>query len=1434
MNRTDSSQHDITSDRIFLSVLRTVPNDLTVQVGTESQTRREPMVLRLPSQDGIRGRRMSILQLVLEQLEPLRKVACIALLLGLLSSSVFAQEDGTYVIGGEYSGSASSPNTPENPGVGGMGIVGRVGHEAGETIGRDESITTFDMSPFMFFEETMLFGEGRLFINNSGQAGGSAGIGLRHFFLEKNTIGGLEFFYDRDDSRGGDAFEQFGVSTEIFTEFLDIRGNYYLPFGKKETVLGTVFADGSEMFINNNIQFQTRTTTADALEGGDLMFTVPVPSEFAQSINLELSAGFYNYQARGKSQEQVFGYKLRGDIDLFERLSHMFLEVSNDDTFKTNVVFGADINYRGDQEARPRLGQSQYNRISQYVRRNRHVVARQSTTLNAPQLAINPRTGTPYVVYHVRNNPTPPPGNFPAPVGNGSIDTPFQFINEGIDAAPFGDIVFVHRNSVFDGNIVPNVNATAVLRENLLVLGEGTPLTIPTTGIINEIPVPTVPRFPGETAATNRPILRNITGPAVTMNNNSRFAGFTIENVDGPAILSVGRSNVELNEINITTTTGANGHGIQLTDNTGAFVLENINISSTFGDALQVTGGTANIIFEGTNTIIDPNGFAVFVQNAGGSVNLRDTSITADGTVSGTGNGGRGILVQGTPGFTSTANVTIGSASFTNTNQGMAANPAILIDNHSAGVSFLGDISIDTNNGNGIQIQELAPTGSVSFQGTTSVLNRNGIGVFIPSINEGPDPLNPGARRAGIVTFQDDLIINGTIAGNADPGLFYTSPSGQLNLVGNTTITTSGGTGFEVSGIANTGTVTGQILSSGLITINNTAGNAFQLNDVVKRRFQVDTNGIVVNNRAQTGIFINNYGGRTNLAGTNTIQNQFASTAPGIDIQTNTGVIGLGNTNVLNTVGPVGVIVNNNFSLDRALLLPNETLVQNQVGFSTLSVDGTAALGVQITNNRDVSTGGGVLDITNGQAIDVQNNGLDTLRINIGTVDEVVIPVVTRGHSLTFDEVSATNAAFGIRVLNSTGEFIVTGGNNFDGGTISGMTIAGALFQNTQVADLAFQTYNGNFIGIDANQMIQRVATPLPVLTQQPLPTNAGLTPFLRLDTVAINGSLSEGIRGLNVSTFSLLNSTLTNNGVANNQQQIQLLAGISEIDVDLDGDLDFANYTYTFDRNLITDGGAAAVGNDMILIQALAVIGDGAPLDLIFTNHGVTPNVVGIASNRAVASALNTQWIGDADILIQNNVFRLGAGTTQTGVELNIDGVADVIFDNNSLTAQGDFATGLEFAFTQQADVSVTNNFALDANDNLLNGSGFLFSGFDSNAMAFTFDGVGNNVFIDSNYIQFTRLQSDDTAILFRRIFGPSNVTISNNQVEYPQNFNNGFFVLSNQSGIIFQDVRGVINLDGANNIFNFDQNNAFVIDIQIPPNTFNGTIEINGNPRP
>lgn len=795
-------------------------------------------------------------------------------------------------------------------GVGGMGVMARFGHLAGPTYARTQSLTHVEIAPYMFQDDWFLYGDGRVGLTNNGHLVGSAGAGLRHYSSRGNYVLGAGFFWDRDGSRDED-FEQVVLSTELLSEWLDVRANYYYPTGQKQEIVSTGFAAGSEQFVGNNIVFSTTTTFANSAEGVDMLFSTPIPGEVAEEYNLEASAGWYHFQARGTSLPRVWGWKLRTDCDVAERLLHMFLELTHDDIFDTNLTFGADINYYHHNEPRRRIGSSQFNRMTEWVRRNYTVVAINDTVVNAAQLAINPDTGNPYFIYHVRNVPVPPPPNFPAPLGDGTVDMPFQFINEAQTAAPMADIIFVHADSVYD-------NLPVVLNDNETILGEGVPHFINVQGFASPIPLPRA------TNGVNRPVLQNTIGDAVTLANNSEFSGFSILNTTGSGIVGMNINSANASQNIINTTIGPASHGIFLQNVTGTFLMENNEIINTQGNAFFVQGGTANIVYSGS--IDNTSGFAVNIENNGGAVNMANSTITD--------NGGQGIRVAN-----SSANVTFDDATLAN-----SVGAAVDIQNITGGVSILGDFVIDNPALVAFDVDQVQGGGSVSILGDLTISNRNNIGIDLTNIDG---------------TFNSSGLVNiGPPASGVEAAINFQSSTGTASF-NNIGINGSGGPGINIGDRAGILVNTGATFrATGNTNITGTTGSAIQiLNDTSNELFNV----ISVTNRGDHGIEILNHTGNFTAAGNVTVSNALGSGSSAIDITGSTGTFRFEQVFATGTIAPdPGVNLTNNPA--------------GAIFFGSLSGDSTGTTFLEAVNNLSLSIGSGTVDAVNGRAINMEDN----------------------------------------------------------------------------------------------------------------------------------------------------------------------------------------------------------------------------------------------------------------------------------------------------------------------------------------------------------------------------------------------------------------------------------------------------------------------------
>lgn len=1178
--------------------------------------------------------------------------------------------------------------SPEDAGVGGFGVLGRVGHIAGNTVERNQSITYFDLSPYMFIEETYLFGEGRLFLTNQGKMGGSTGLGVRHYFPERDFVFGASAWYDRDDSRK-EMFEQLGMSLELFSQFMDVRANYYSAIGDNVRELGTSIAPGSAAFTGHNITFATQTQLSTGADMVDLMFTFPVPGEIAQSMNLEASAGWYQIFTPSIDTKNINGYKLRVDADFLDRVVHFYSELTQDSFFDTNIVAGVDVNYWHHLESRPRFGSSQFNRIAQWVRRNRNVVTLDATVTNAAQVAINPNTGVAYNVNHVRNVLVPPPANFPAPAGTGTVDTPFQFIDEAQGGG--ADLIFVHADSVYD-------NRAVVLNDNELVLGEGVIQTIPVQGITQPLPLPRA------TNGANRPILQNTVGAAVTLADNNLFAGFDLNDTQGIGIIGSGIADGAIRDVRITTTTGANTHGVLLQNSSGVITLDNVNITGTEGNAFFVDGGTAAIAYS-SGTITNTSDFAVLIQNNAGSVNMAGT--TTNDT------GGLGVQVIGSSG----AN-TLGRLNLVNTN-----GNALSILNVLGSVSLFNDIDINGATGDAILIQNLA--GSVSGLGAVDILNRNGVGVNLLNV-------------AGTVSFADAVTMGTPNSGLAtEHGINFQSSSGIVRFQ-DININGSFGSGINIGGPLPANVNTGQFSVSGFTTISDTIANGIldpgeDANGnlvldagedsigsailVLNDSSTVNFTGTNISDRGFRGIDIQNHSGTTNFAGLNTISNALNAGDAAVHVGASSGDITFGTVIASDTVGPEpGAWIHDNAGV---------------VTFASLNVESTLTTAVEITSNASVTIQGGTVDATGARGVTMTNN------TSFGVV---------------FDAVSSTNSDFGILVANNIalldhpGSFEVLGDGQLigSGGTVSGHTIAGASFFNVNRVRLGSMEFTGNADGVVSNDLNEFSLIGNEISTS----TGFGIDILDNSEVLIERNNIfdNEGFNQIRIVAaqqlldtdgnlvpydFTIRDNTVSDSAVLGNVGAGDMIA-ISTAGAGNGSAL----------RLLVEDNGRIGAGgaigfasNRFFGDAAFSTVWNGDVLATIQGNHTRMSAFGGEIGFRIVttrASAVN-------DILYTRNVLNDGGGSLDTGLLLDFAG-------STILTINDNFGT-------DASGNPVVDGFTMGDNVN----------GGDT-AIDMTFRATNNSIDISRNFITFNSI--DGTAVLFRTISGPSSVNMDGNSI--------------------------------------------------------------------
>lgn len=275
----------------------------------------------------------------------------------------------------------------------------------------------------------LLFLDTQLLADNEGFLGVNTGLGLRYEWEPLASAIGLHLNYDNRHT-GINTFHQVSFGVEYLSNWINIRGNGYIPIGDEEQ--GT----GQFVFRNHFLLRELET----ALYGGD--FEVEVPLAVRRENRLAAHAGGYHFRHDGA--REIWGWKAGVRAEATENVA-LDLAVSNDAVFDTRVVAGFALHYGGSRRAQDDeigLGLAG-DRMAAPVQRLRNLVV----SREARELARDPVTGHPLFFLHVNQG-----GN-----SDGSFEDPYGTLAEAIADPRFaaGDVIVYDRTSgVFRGDIV--------------------------------------------------------------------------------------------------------------------------------------------------------------------------------------------------------------------------------------------------------------------------------------------------------------------------------------------------------------------------------------------------------------------------------------------------------------------------------------------------------------------------------------------------------------------------------------------------------------------------------------------------------------------------------------------------------------------------------------------------------------------------------------------------------------------------------------------------------------------------------------------------------------------------------------------------------------------------------------------------------------------
>ncbi|MFK7777595.1 MAG: hypothetical protein QM501_05680 [Gimesia sp.] len=911
----------------------------------------------------------------------------IVLAISAMSGTLLAQEEiefSTIIADGNESSGTLDGISSIIPGNG-AGVLFRAGHQAGKTVGLNESISHMEAMPYLFTytknpdDAAMIFGGFRLFRTNRGHLGGSAGMGYRFYNYDTDRIFGVGVYYDRDDS-ATKVFQQVVLSVETMGRYWDANGNFYMPFGNREKLLDVQFNEGSQRFSDFNVLYDQTRTLGTAMRGFDAEFGVPVWGQLAQKHEMRAYAGTYNFTATGT--KDVWGWRGRLQANPVPNVL-MELSVTNDDTFKTNVFFNVTWTFAGRPEWNEMEKSTQMHRMAERVRRNYNVVVEQRKVIDSGLIAINPATGLPWTISHV--------DSLAGIGGTGAVLDPYQTIVQA-QAGPNRDIIFTHAGSEYN-NAAPIVLTAG---DQILGEGQGVDHYINYDGFGSRL-LPNSPLFgsPLRPNSLVRPTFNDTVGDGVILASDSEFSGFILNTPSERGIEGIGVSETVVNYVDVN---NAVEEGIFLSNTTGSLAFDTTNVTNSAGNAFVVDGGNPLIEFE-SGTITNTNaGRAVLIQNTtGGSVNMTGSTILDTDS--------QGVLISNLGGGAVLDNVTITGS----TNEGI----------HVTGGTANAIATFRNTGGQTATIIDSATNASVfveDYQGIfqmngLSIIGRNSTGILVENLS----------GEMNIVG--DASITNGTSLAT-EHGIDINNSTGNISFGGTLGITGSAGEGISFNAGNNTATFS----VSGNTTISGTAAEAFivfndspviTMGDLDLSNTSTGNSVLLIDNAGQGGIT-----GQVSFANA-IVTGTTGATVPTVHILNNSPIVGFSALNVTTD------------SADFPIVAPSVFVENNpgNINFGNLSITANDNLAfIANANTGTISSTGGIITATNAAAIDIQDSNLS-----------MTLTAVFAGPS-TGPDLNVTNGFFlnsaGIRLVRTPGIFAIAGdGVTIDsGGTISGTT----------------------------------------------------------------------------------------------------------------------------------------------------------------------------------------------------------------------------------------------------------------------------------------------------------------------------------------------------------------------------------------------------------
>jgi hypothetical protein len=806
--------------------------------------------------------------------------------------------------------------------------------------------------PFMGNEDFMIYADlmAKLGSGASNASGntfeGNLGLGFRRVNDKETAIYGMYAFYDSLRSVNDNTFQQVTVGAERLGLTWDFRANVYLPLGEK-SLTKDVYKGGKVVIDAHNLIEYIKLNTETITTGYDV--------EVGRTLGTNKLRGYIGAYSFGKD---LSGPRMRLEYQLS---SHLTLtgSLQHDKDRGTQYLLGARMSVGGSQAEN---SNSIYNRMTAPVVRDVDIVTKVTET-DMTKVELDR-----FYMVDVDNQAN----------GDGTLENPFNSINDAINAAPENAIIFV----VGKNGEPQQLGGDTSLKEGQLLWGgyeplywdfdQGLPRFVPNDGDTLLI-------------QSGSGVRQTLSGGITANGNNIGLYHFDLQG------------------------NGQSADGVFINDHNGV-VVNDVNISG-FDTGIQILGSHTDVSL--SNIKLDQNGTGILIE--GGQTTYSNLSISNSENY--------GIQMSGGSSL-SGDHVEISNSGL----DGMHIDNATFSSN---------SLTINNSEDNGVYQQG----GNFNVFGAGAVSNSGKDGMHFENVSFSAGSLMI-SDSDGYGLFQTggsfEVLGKTSVSDSKQDGIYFENLDARI---GSMSISNSGGKGLYQNGgslvasgdlIANNSQADGIYLQNVTALVKNISSTEAGMNGLVLNNSELNVTGsLVADNNEASGIVnqasklridgkssssengeFGYYGEHGSLTGSGSLETS-ANNSSGFFASDSTIELG-GLTS--NANGQDGVI-----------------LQDTQATFGSLTAqDNTAGKGLTISgNDKQVSIG--MADIQRNTVGIVQHDA--ALTIDSGNVsNNTQEGIDSYGASLTINDTNfANNGTDGIK-LNNGSQLTLDGGNFTDNG----------------------------------------------------------------------------------------------------------------------------------------------------------------------------------------------------------------------------------------------------------------------------------------------------------------------------------------------------------------------------------------------------------------